>query len=306
MKGRGARTIPDTDFQAVTPDAKTKTHFIIVDAIGLSQEEMNDTQPLDRKKSVSLDKLMEAVAFGSRDKDVLSSIASRLARLNNELSMNDQKLLTEVNHGEPLADVTRAIVAALDPDAQIEAARQETGKAEPDEKEVQAAAEHLLAEAAKPLATNPVLRQKIMEIKKSYEQTIDTISKDELTFAGIDDSAKEKAKSIITSFEKFIAENKDEITALQVLYSKPYRQRLTFKEIKELADALSRPHDRVRGMTPEILWHAYETLDRSRVHGSGGRMLTDIVSLVRFALNEQSDLHPFQDDVNTRFERWIG
>jgi type I restriction enzyme R subunit len=305
MTGRGARTIPDTDFQAVTPDAKAKTHFIIVDAVGLSQEEMSDTQPLDRKKSVSLDKLMEAVTFGSRDKDVFSSIASRLARLNNKLSMDDQKLLIEVNHGKPLADITRAIVAALDPDVQIEAARQETGKAEPDEKEVQAAADRLLAEAGKAIATNPVLRQKIIEIRKSYEQTIDTSSKDELTFAGIDDSAKGKAKSIISSFEKFIAENKDEITALQVLYSKPYQQRLTFKQIKELADTLSRPRDGARGLTPEVLWHAYETLDRSRVHGSGGRMLTDIVSLVRFALKEQPELHPFRDDVNARFSRWI-
>jgi type I restriction enzyme R subunit len=32
MKGRGARTIPDADFQAVTPDAKQKSHFVLVDA----------------------------------------------------------------------------------------------------------------------------------------------------------------------------------------------------------------------------------------------------------------------------------
>ena len=144
-----------------------------------------------------------------------------------------------------------------------------------------------------------------LEIKKSYEQIIDTISKDELISAGVDESAKEKARSIITTFEKFIAENKDEITALQVLYSKPYQQRLTFKEIKELADALSRPHDGLRGLTPDLLWHAYETLDRSKVRGSGGRVLTDIVSLVRFALHEQPELHPYQEDVNARFARWI-
>ncbi len=305
MKGRGARVVTETELQAVTPDAKTKTHFVIVDAIGLSQEEMTDTQPMERKKSVSLEKLLETVAFGSRDPEVLSSIASRLARLNNQLTPEDNKLLTEVNAGKPITDITRGIVEALDPDVQIEAARKAAGKSEPDEHEIKAAADKLLAEAAKPIATNPVLRQKIVDIRKSYEQTIDTITKDELLSAGVDDAAKEKAKSIVTSFEKFIADNKDEITALQVLYSRPYRQRLTFKEIKELADALSRPHDGLRGMTPDVLWHAYETLDRSRVHGSGGRMLTDIVSLVRFALKEQSDLHPFQDDVNARFVRWI-
>jgi len=305
MKGRGARTISDTEYQQVVPDAKSKTHFVIVDSIGLSQEEMTDTQPLERKKSVSFEKLLEAVAFGSKDPEVLSSIASRLARFSNQLTHQDDALLTEVNAGKPLAHITRGIVEALDPDVQLEAARQATGKAEPDEYEVKTAAEKLLTEAARPLATNPVLRQKIIEIKKSYEQTIDTISKDELISAGVDDQAKEKAKSIVTTFEKFIADNKDEITALQVLYSKPYQQRLTFKEIKELADALSRPHDGMRGLTPELLWHAYETLDRSRVHGSGGRMLTDIVSLVRFALKKQPELHPFQDDVNARFDHWI-
>src|SRR5271165_4295345 len=238
MKGRGARTIPDTDYQQVVPDAKSKTHFIIVDAIGLSQDEMDDTHPLERKKTVAFEKLLEAVAFGSRDKDVLSSIASRLARLDNELTQPDRAMLEEVAGGVPLADITRGIVNALDPDLQVEAARRQTGIAEPNEQQVAAAADKLLAEAAKPLATNPVLRQKLSEVKKSYEQVIDTISKDQLNSAGVDESAKEKARSIITTFEKFIAENKDEITALQVLYSRPYQQRLTFKEIKELADAL--------------------------------------------------------------------
>jgi type I restriction enzyme R subunit len=305
MKGRGARTIPDTDYQQVVPDAKSKTHFIIVDAIGLSQDEMDDTHPLERKKTVAFEKLLEAVAFGSRDKDVLSSIASRLARLDNELTQPDRGMLEEVAGGVPLADITRGIVNALDPDLQVEAARKETGLAEPDEQQIATAADKLLAEAAKPLATNPVLRQKLSEVKKSYEQVIDTTSKDQLISAGVDESAKEKARSIITTFEKFIAENKDEITALQVLYSKPYQQRLTFKEIKELADALSRPHDGLRGLTPDLLWHAYETLDRSKVRGSGGRVLTDIVSLVRFALHEQPELHPYQEEVNARFARWI-
>jgi hypothetical protein len=70
--------------------------------------------------------------------------------------------------------------------------------------------------------------------------------------------------------------HKDEITALQILYSRPYKQRLTFKEIKELAETIERPP---RAWTPERLWQAYETLDRSKVRGSGGRVLTDIVSL---------------------------
>jgi hypothetical protein len=43
----------------------------------------------------------------------------------------------------------------------------------------------------------------------------------------------------VQSFEQFIRENKNEITALQILYSRPYRQRLTLKQIDELAMASS-------------------------------------------------------------------
>src|SRR5439155_9914027 len=98
-------------------------------------------------------------------------------------------------------------------------------------------------------------------------------------------------QSIVQSFEQFIRENKDEIMALQILYSRPYRQRLTLKQIEELAKAIERPP---RGWTPDRLWHAYQALDRSKVRGSGQRVLADLVSLVRFAVHEQSDLHPFQ------------
>src|SRR5207248_11746106 len=42
MKGRGVRVISDTDFQSVTPDAKTKTHFVIVDAVGVCERDKTD------------------------------------------------------------------------------------------------------------------------------------------------------------------------------------------------------------------------------------------------------------------------
>jgi len=45
----------------------------------------------------------------------------------------------------------------------------------------------------------------------------------------------------VQSFEQFIRENKNEITALQILYSRPCRRRLTRKQIDELAKAIERP-----------------------------------------------------------------
>ncbi len=58
-------------------------------------------------------------------------------------------------------------------------------------------------------------------------------------------------------------------------------------------------------MTPERLWHAYETLDRSKVRKGGGKVLADIVSLVRFALHQEGELRPFRELVNERFAHWL-
>jgi type I restriction enzyme R subunit len=302
MKGRGARVVTTTDLQAVTPDAEAKTHFIIVDAVGVCETDLVDTHPLEKKPSVSFEKLLDAVAFGNREKDVLSSLASRLARLDRQLNKEDQQIIAGVAGGKPLAAITHGLVDALDPDNQIDAAKKATGVEDPPPEAIEKAATALLAEAAKPLATNPALRNKLIELKKSYEQTIDTVTKDEVLEAGFSAAAKDKARFVVESFEKFIQDHKDEISALQILYSRPYSQRLTLKGIKDLASAIEKPP---RGWTPQVLWRAYETLEKSRVRGEGGKVLADIVSLVRFALHQENELRPFHDQVNDRFARWL-
>ena len=302
MKGRGARVVTQTDLQAVTPDAREKTHFIIVDAVGVCETELVDTHPLEKKPGVSFERLLDAIAFGNRENDVLSSLASRLARLDRQLNKEDQKIIAGVAGGKPLAAITHGLVDALDPDNQVEAAKKATGLEEPPPEAIEKAATALLAEAAKPLATNPALRNKLIEFKKSYDQTIDTVTKDEVLEAGFSAAARDKARSVVESFEKFIQEHKDEITALQILYSRPYGQRLSLKGIKELASSIEKPP---RGWTPQVLWRAYETLEKSKVRGAGGKVLADIVSLVRFALHQENELRPFHEHVNERFAHWM-
>jgi type I restriction enzyme R subunit len=303
MKGRGSRVIRPDDLQSVTQDAGAKTRFVIVDAIGICESELVDTHPLEKKPTVSFEKLLEAVAFGNREKDVLSSLASRLARLDRQLSKEDQKTLAEAAGGRTLSALAGEIVRALDPDHQIEAASSTaTPGCAPTQAEIDQAAAKLLMEAAKPIAANPALRKKLVDLKKSYEQTIDTVSKDKVLELGFSAEAAEKAKSIVQSFEQFIRENKDEISALQILYSRPYKQRLKLKDIEELANKIERPP---YSWTRERLWQAYEALDKSKVHGSGPKVLADIVSLVRFALHQEGELKPYREKVNLRFAEWL-
>jgi len=302
MLGRGVRVINDTEFQAVTDDAKSKDRFIVVDAVGVMDTPLAETvQPLERKPAQSLKDLFKQVAFGSKDPQVASSIAGRLARLDKHLTRDDRDVLAGLAGGIDLGTISRGLVDALDPDQQI-AAAEAAGQSADDQAAVAATASAMLTHALEPLATNPGLRNAILDVRKSYEQTIDEVSKDEVLFAGHSAEAREKASALVSSFREYIEEHKNDIRALQVLYSRPHKERLTFTEVKELARAIERPP---RQWTPDILWRAYELLDQSKVRGSGGRMLTDIVSLVRYTLHQDDELVPFRDQVEQRFATWL-
>ncbi|MGB3552056.1 MAG: type I restriction-modification enzyme R subunit C-terminal domain-containing protein [Candidatus Binatus sp.] len=306
MKGRGVRIIDPTELQAVTPDATAKTHFIIVDCVGATEATLSDTQPMERKKTVSFKALLEYVALGGTDPDYYSSLASRLAQLNLECRPKENHRIEEASGGKSLADLTKAIVMALDTDQQQAEARKQfnlPADVEPTEEQLDKATTVMLAGAAEPLATKPALRQVLQDVKQQVEQVIDEISKDVLLEAGHSADAKEKAQSVVQSFEKFIADNKDQIDALQFFYSRPYAKRLKYADIRKLADAIESPP---RSWTPERLWNAYAALEKDKVRGaSAARQLTDIVSLVRFALHQDDELVPFPDKVKTRFANWV-
>ena len=299
MKGRGVRTISATDFNAVTPDAHNKDRFVIVDAVGVTETELSDSYSLDRNPTVSFDKLLDLVSMGDRDPEVLSSLASRLARLDRHLTPRDREAIEDATHGAPLQTLVSDLVKAADPDAALDAARQSTGQDDPPEPAVAEARRQLLEAAAQPFAANPDLRQRLVDIHRSYEQTIDTVSADSLIEAGFSD---DRARAIVQSFREYIEENRDEITALQVLYERPYRQRLSYADIKALADALVSPP---RSWTTGQLWEAYRQLDDSKVRGSGQRTLADIVSVVRYAIGGVDELVPFADGVHERFLGWL-
>jgi type I restriction enzyme R subunit len=303
MKGRGTRTISATDLEAVTPGALHKTHFVIVDAVGVCESEKQDTRPLERKKSVPFDKLVMQVALGNRDEDTLTTLAGRLARMDAEINQADRQEIAAVTEGQTLHGMINALLDAVDPDRQIEHAKDMFHTENPTEDQIKQAQETLFTTACAPFE-DPKIRNKIIEIKKRNEQIIDAISQDELKEAGWSTQDGNQAQSVIQSFKQFMAENKDEITALQLFYSRPYGQRhLTYAQIEELAAAIQKPPYR---LTPERLWQAYQRLEQARVKGAGSKkLLTDLISLVRYALGEADNLEPWQDTIEGRFDAWL-
>ena len=300
MIGRGSRVINRTDLESVTPDAQSKTHFVIVDAVGVTETELMDSRPLERAPITPLTKLFQNVSAGVASVDDVSSLAGRLARLNRQITVGDRSRLEEVL-GQSLQSLTSSLVEATDPDVALSRASA-AADGEPDEKQIEQVRREMLQEAVKPIAANPAFRELWQDLKRSYEQTIDETSQDQLIHAGAVTDTPGWAKAYTEGFRKFLEENRDEIDALRFFYSVPWKDRPSFVEIRELAAAIGRTP---QAWTPENLWSAFEALDGSKVRGSGQRMLTDVVSLVRYALGLTGELVPYRDVVEERYTGWL-
>jgi len=193
-------------------------------------------------------------------------------------------------------------VNSLDADRHVEQAKKDNNTDQPTSEQVQQAAAKLIQEAVNPLY-DPALRNFLIQLKQRDEQTIDNVSQDKVIEAAFSADALDRAKGIVQSFEKFIQDHKDEITALQILYNRPYKQPLRFEDIKELANTIQKPPHL---WTESQLWQAYTALDKSKVKGTTAkRILTDLVSLVRFAIHQYNELVPFPERVNANFKSWL-
>jgi type I restriction enzyme R subunit len=299
MKGRGARSMDDASFTSLTPDATHKERFVIVDAVGVTEHDFVDAAPLERTKTVPLKTLLEKAATFTITADETASLASRLARLSRELTPTENAELAALA-GTPLQDITQQLVKIADPDTLAEvienAPLDKEGK-----KDTKKAMSDFIEQIITPIASNPQLRQRILEIRLSHDLIFDEGNKDQLLDArGVIDTSK--AKSLVESWIKYIEDNKNEITAIQMLYSKPKNVSITYKEIKELAERIRRPHPT---WTVDVLWNAYLALEPTKVRKSAVHTTTDLVSLVRFTLGQMNELVPYAQLVEERYAGWL-
>ena len=526
MKGRGVRVIPETEMEQVNPGIKRKTRFVVVDAVGVCERDKTDSRPLEKKRNVTFDKLMDAIALGNREPEALESLAGRLIQLEKRF---DEALGAEVQtaaKGKTLSEIAQALHDATDPDKVEEASRllvleqqrrdaaatvnyfdpeapvafltgdlphwrqdgatyfvtfrladslpqekldqwrkerdtwlaehpephaaatrkdyyehfpqrlqqwldagtgscvlglpevkalienalkhfdgdryridefavapnhvhvlvsplgehqlsnilhswksytaheilkveaasrrlaEYEGKSgrgvspraerqlnvwqresfdhivrspasmekfreyiqahrradsssylEPTDKQRRDAAATLMREAVTPLASNPELRQLLIKIHKAADQVIDVISRDRVLFAGAAQQTTQRVEDLTKSFRDYIEQHKAEITALQILYSRPYRHRLTEPMLKELEKKLRENH---AAWTEDRLWDAFAAVAPKKVRGrSQAGRFADLVSLVRFCIEREQVLRPFAESVTERFNAWL-
>lgn len=299
MRGRGTRVIQSDELQAVTANARHKTHFVLIDAVGLTETEMIEPpRAQEQKPTVPFDRLLENLAYGQSDAATVASLAHRLARLQHRLTAVDERLIADYSDGGTLADLIHPLMAAL-----RDLEMWDDFPNRPDENDLENRST-ALREATAPFRTNPNLRQTLLEIQARSEIVIDSVSIDRVKEAGFDSQATEKLRRMVADFQQFIADNKDEITALQILYNEPYGARaLTRQQLQELAQALQKPPHL---WTEDNLWQAYAQLEKDKVRGvNTQRVLTDLIALVRYALQPEGELAPYPAQVQARYEAWL-
>lgn len=304
MKGRGCRVLSSTEFRNVTPDAENKLRYVLVDAVGVTEHEFSDSPPLERQPTVALKSIMSAAANGICDESVVSTLGSRLARLDRVMSPSLQSQIAELL-GRPLHELVQQLVNAVDPD-QIEAETlKRTSLTDVDSPEFVLESAKVAAKLRE-AAVEPFFSEKLRKLLERAQEHTEIVSHesepDTLVSAGASAEATARARSTISSFREYLEENRDEITAIGLMFARQRGKSPRLADLKKLAEEISTPP---RGWTTEGLWHAYEMLEQSKVKGRGGKQVTDLVSLVRFALEQETVLAPFQETVEDRFAAWM-
>jgi type I restriction enzyme, R subunit len=311
MKGRGVRSLGFEALKCVSNSADSaKTRFVLIDAVGVEKSLKTESRPLEKKTSVPLKDLLQGVAMGLHDDNTVLSLANRLIRLDKQLDDKAKSRIEKVSGGVPVSELGKALINAIDIDKVTAAAIATAAANGFTRSEDTVTAEEIAAARAERVAAaclafdKPELRDEIESARREREQLIDHVNLDHLITSDYSAQADAEAAKVVQTFADYINEHKDEIAALSFFYAQPYQRRaLTFDMIEELADALARPP---LMLTTDRLWAAYARVQTAQVKGNNvRRQLTDLVALVRFAIGLETELKPFSEQVDKRFQEWI-
>lgn len=304
MKGRGTRTLDYDDLKKVTPSASSaKTHYVIVDAIGVTKSLKTASEPLITKPTVSLKDLAMGLMLGARDEDTVSSLAGRLARLNKQLNDKELQRIREKTGGVDLTTIVGNLISAIDAE-RVEIKACEIAKvpagADPGENNRTKAQEQLVGEAAS--IFNGELIELLDSIRRDKEQIIDHENLDNVLRAEWDGDARENAQAMAKDFQEYLEANRDEIEALTIFYSTPARRAtLTYDMIREV-------FHRLKGDKPKLaplrVWRAYAVLDDYKGENPANE-LTALVALIRRACGIDKTASRYSETVRRNFQDWI-
>ncbi len=307
MKGRGTRTCSLEELRLKgTPSAKmSKDHFVIIDAIGVESSQKTDSRPLEKKPGISLKDLLLNVAMGNTQEEILSSLANRLIRLDKQINEKERMGFAEKAGGYMINHVVKNLLDAYDPDTlekiEIKVNQEMQGQPHPVITEAIRKEKEKLIGQAVDVFNNPVLRDYIVDVRRKYDQIIDSVNVDEISNIGWVKDQQANAQNTIADFKAWIEAHRDEITALQIFYDQPYRRReLTYTMIRDLYEKIKIEAPLI---APMQVWRAYEQIEQA--NGSAKNELIALVSLIRKVSGIDSSLVSYDKTVDRNFQAWV-
>jgi len=304
MVGRGTRSLDAEGLRQVNRAAEgPKTHFVLVDAVGVSESKKMETGTLEKKPSVPMKDLMQAVTMGVRDEDTLTSLAGRLTRFSKRLDQEQQEEVRKITGGPDLNAIASELLATDDPDAVRQAAREANQLdefQEPSQEQITAAREERAKAATTPI-TGP-LTTFLEDVRQRQEQVVDDLNRDEVTTSGWETDAEAQRESLRQDFREWLEAHQDDIDALTIYYQQPHRRReITARAIRELLTKLKQEKPR---LAPAHVWDAYARLDEVQARRPESE-LAQIIALVRRVAGWDDRLTPYADTVRANFKHWV-
>jgi type I restriction enzyme R subunit len=294
MKGRGTRTLPDDSLKLVSNTAQAKTHFVIVDAVGVIKSKKTDSRPLERQQGIPLKDLLGAITMGVAEEDLYLSLASRLIRLDKQITPKQQTTLQEHTGGKNLKQITKDLLNAYDPDT---IQKHKTQNKCETTQQAQTQLQNIASNSF-----NGEMANYLDNVRKQLEQIIDSVNIDTIIKSEWNTTTHDNAQQLITDFKTYIEQNKDEIQALSIYYNQPNNRRhITFKMCQEILEILELNKPK---LAPLNVWQAYETLGKVK-NQTPKNELSALIALIRKVSGIDKNLKPFDKTIDDNFKKWI-
>ena len=307
MLGRARRTMSRDELVKCTPDAVCdKLGYVVVDAVGVTKSPKTNGNKKcggDTKPSVGFKALMNGIAQGDYTDQTLTTAGTRLEHLVKVMTPAEHKNFEQLTNGKKLSDIAAALKHVHDEDEVLTQCKSQNPNfdiiAPNDQEKIR---RQIIKERAKKAVreiSDPKVREFLFKITNSNDQTIDPAI-DKILNQGFDTDVEQNKEKIRSLFKDFIDKEKDEITALQIIYNQDYKNRsLTEAMIKELYEKMTFFNSSLK---KEMLFAAYGEITQKK---SVLKQLTDIIQIIKYEWGMVSEISPFADLVRKNYKNWI-
>ncbi len=311
MKGRGCRKVKTEELLKVTPNAKGKDYFYMIDAVGVSEHEKampkGSGGGTGGGAGCTLKELFEHLSSGDVSDEILESFAIKLGRISKKLD-DEQK-------GDLLADFNFDIQAASDKIDEAVKSESLPEFAAPGEENAERKA------LVSVFTTQPELVRKLLDIAPGFEIRLKP-GEDHVVYQG---HALKDAQETIDKFEEFLNKKMDVLRAVKII-NEGKLSLLSHDDLKDLVKKLASENAYFK---PELLWSYYEwtkngespenlaeakkeraviPLEEKNDIDDVGKIkaVTNVIQLARFALKKTDRLQSCCVGYNRRFNLWLG